>query len=64
MTTIMKSIHKLESSFDKRAQHFAFHHPFLAYLAIFIGIPIFILLAVTVSTTLIALPIAWIFGWL
>ena len=64
MAAIWKSIHNFEDKFDRCAGHFALHHPFWAFLAMFIGIPIFILIAVAVSTTLIALPIAWIFGWL
>ena len=64
MAAIWKSIHNFEDKFDRCAEHFALHHPFWAFLAMFIGIPIFILIAVAVSTTLIALPIAWFFGWL
>lgn len=60
MAAIWKSIHNFEDKFDRCAEHFALHHPFWAFLAMFIGIPIFILIAVAVSTTLIALPIAWI----
>ena len=55
MAAILKSIHNFE---DKLC------HPFWAFLAMFIGIPLFILIAVAGSTTLIALPIAWSFGWL
>lgn len=64
MTAIIELIHKFEAAFDRKAERFAFHHPYLAFLAMFIGMPIFILIAVAVSTTLIALPMAWIFGWL
>ena len=64
MRAILKSIHKFEDKFDRKAGRFALRHPYLAFLAMFIGIPIFILIAVAVSTTLIAMPLAWIFGWL
>ena len=64
MAAILKSIHNFEDKFDRCAERFALRHPYLAFLAMFIGIPIFILIAVAGSTTLIALPIAWIFGWL
>lgn len=64
MAAIWKSIHNFEDKFDRNAECFAFHHPYLAFLAMFIGMPLFILIAVAVSTTLIAIPIAWIFGWL
>ena len=64
MTAIWKSIHNFGDKFDRNAERLAFHHPYLAFIAMFIGMPLFILMEVTVSTTLIALPIAWIFGWL
>lgn len=64
MTAILKSIYKVEKHFDKSTERFALHHPYLTLLAMFIGMPIFILLAVTVCTTLAALPFALIFGWL
>ena len=64
MAAILKSIHNFEDKFDRCAERFALCHPFWAFLAMFIGMPLFILIAVAVSTTLIALPIAWIFGWL
>lgn len=64
MTTVMKSIHKMEKRFDERAERFAFHHPYLACLVMFIGVPSFILIAVAATTMLITFPVAWIFGWL
>ena len=64
MAAIWKSIHSFEDKFDRCAKRLALRHPYLAFLAIFIGIPLFILIAVAVSTTLIAIPIAWIFEWL
>ncbi len=64
MTAILKSFHRFEEKFDKQAERFAFHHPFLSFLIMFIGMPIFILLSVSLCTTLIALPMALIFGWL
>lgn len=64
MTAIIKSIHKLENKFNKKAECFMFHHPRLAFLAIFIGMPIFILSTVAVSAIFIVFPVAWFFGWL
>lgn len=64
ISKIFKSIHNFENKFNRSAERFAFHHPYLAFFAMFIGMPIFILIAVAASTTLIMLPIAWIFGWL
>lgn len=63
MTTLIKSIHKYEDNFEKKAERFTFHHPYFAFLALFIGMPIFTLIAVAASTTVIALPLSLIFGW-
>ena len=38
MSSILKSIHKLEDRFDNRAERFAFRHPHAAVLAMFIGL--------------------------
>ena len=64
MKAILKSIRNFEDKFDRIAERFTFHHPYLAFLAMFIGMPIFILIAVFISTVVIIFPIAWIFGWL
>lgn len=64
MTAIIKSIHKFEDDFDRKAEQFAFHHPYIAFVMMFIGIPLFTLMEVAASTTVLILPIAWILGWL
>ena len=64
MTALLKSIHKFEDKFDRRAEHFVFRHPYLAFLAMFIGMPLFILATVAAYITVITLPLALIFGWL
>lgn len=64
MAVIVKAVHKFESSFDRKVEQFACAHPFLAFLAIVVGIPIFILCTVFVCTILITLPFSLIFGWL
>lgn len=64
MTAIFKSIQKFENHFDKYAKSFVFYHPYLAFFAMFIGLPIFILFSVSFCTTLIALPLSLIFGWI
>ena len=50
MSSILKSIHKLE-------ERFAFRHPHAAVLAMFIGLPVFILAAVSLLTVLVTLPV-------
>lgn len=62
--SITKSIRKFEREFDLRAERFLWKHPFLGFLSIFVGMPIFVLICVCISTTVIALPIAWFFGFL
>ncbi|MDO5416246.1 MAG: hypothetical protein Q4F29_03510 [Lachnospiraceae bacterium] len=64
MTVIGKTFHKWENRFDKGAERFVFHHPYFAFLAMFVGLPIFILGAVTTCTMAAVLPLALIFGWL
>lgn len=56
--------HRLEQRFDRCAERFAFHHPCAALFAMFIGIPVLILLAVTASTLILSFPMAYLFGWL
>ena len=48
----------------RKAERFAFHHRYIAFVMMFIGIPLFTLMAVAASTTVLMLPIAWILGWL
>ncbi|MFR1832709.1 MAG: hypothetical protein ACLSX5_06090 [Lachnospiraceae bacterium] len=64
MMDVKKSIVRLQNRFDKTAERFAFRHPYGAFLAMFVGVPLFALLAVSISTVCVTLPIAWIFGWL
>lgn len=63
MTAITKSFHKFAFRFDSRAQRFVLHHPNLAAVVMFIGLPIFILLVVSAGTLLITLPISLLLGW-
>ncbi len=64
MMSIKKSIDEWTNRFDKRAEMFAFHHPYLAYFVMFIVMPVLVLVAVFIGTVIIALPMAWIMGWL
>lgn len=61
MAAIWQSIHEFEDKFDRCAGRFALRHPFLAFLAMFIGMPVFILLSVAAATMLIAIPVTWLF---
>lgn len=61
---IAKTIRIYEHRFDVKVGNFISRHPLLGFLLIFVGMPLFILLCVCVSTVVIAFPMAWLFGWL
>lgn len=61
---LMKSIRRAEHAFDARAEKFIWKHPFLGFLALFVGMPVFILVCVCISTVVLTFPAAWLFGWL
>lgn len=63
MTALINSIHKMGEKFDRKAESFAFHHPLLAFWAMFLGMPVVILMVVSVCTMAIGLPVAALMGW-
>ena len=50
MTAILRAFREAEERFDRRAEYFASHHPVMAFWAMFVGIPLFILMTVSAST--------------
>lgn len=64
MEEVMEKIKKRELEIDNSAENFLFHHPFIGCFLITIGVPAFILLAVTICITVIMLPISYFVGWL
>lgn len=64
MSKLLKFIQIVKSNFDASVEHFFFHHPYLGFFIGFIGIPIYIFCAVTISTTVIMLPLSFLFGWI
>ena len=58
MTDLIIFAHK----FERKAEGFTFHHPYLVSFSLFIGIPIFTLTAVAACTVMIALPFSIAFG--
>ena len=60
MTAFIKSMQKAEKKIDRCAERFIWRHPLLGLLAMFIGVPVFILLAVASSTILLTLPFVWL----
>ena len=61
MEGVLKSICRIEKKFDRQAARFTNRH--LAFGAMFIGMPILLLLTVSVSTVIITMPLACLFGW-
>lgn len=64
MFTLIKSVSRFETHIDASIERFIFHHKFLGFLMIFIGMPLVTLATVCVCTTIIIMPIAFLFGWL
>lgn len=64
MITIRRKLKHWENQFDKKAEEFAFKHPYLAFLIVFIGVPAFTLTAVLAVTAIVTLPIAALLGWM
>ena len=63
MTALKKRMSHLENQADACMEGFVFHHKFLGFLMIFVGMPLVTLLAVYICTMLIALPLSLAFGW-
>ena len=53
MLTFLKRVSRFETHVDDAMEKFVFHHKFLGFLMIFIGMPLAILAAVCVCTTMI-----------
>lgn len=64
MTTFCKEIHDIKTRLEQCRRHFVCAHRFLAFLVVFMGLPVLVLASVAAGAALIALPFAWIFGWL
>lgn len=64
MRDCINCIHRFKNWFEQMTSYVILYHPFVAYLFMFIGIPFFIIVAISVCTAIITIPIAWLFGWL
>lgn len=62
MFTFRKRVSRFENHVDDAMDKFIFHHKFLGLLMIFIGMPLAILTAVCVCSTMITLLITFLFG--
>ncbi|MDO5396692.1 MAG: hypothetical protein Q4G33_02075 [bacterium] len=58
MKNILQTINKFEKHLDERAERFFFRHPNLAFLFMLVVLPLLVLLAVTVTTFIIAIPVS------
>ena len=63
MTALKKRMSHWENQMDTCMEWFVFHHKFLGFLMIFVGMPLVTLLAVCICTMIIALPLSLVFGW-
>lgn len=57
MTRIRKPFQKLENKYHAKVQIFIRRHPCLAFLIMFVGIPLATLIIVCLCITMITLPI-------
>lgn len=62
MFTFIKRVSRFENQVNDAMEKFMFHHKFLGLLMIFLGMPLAILTAVCVCTTMITLLITFLFG--
>ena len=63
MRAILKSFHRIEETFDRKAESFALRHPFLAFWVMFVGMPVMLLLTVSLSTMVLVMPFHYLLGW-
>lgn len=63
MLTLRKRISRVGTRIDASLETFIIHHKLLGALLIFIGVPLLTLAAVCACTTILALPVALLFGW-
>lgn len=64
MFALIKRVSRFETHIDASIERFVFHHRFLGFLLIFVGIPLATLATVCACATMIALPIAFMLGWM
>lgn len=64
MFTFRKRVSRFENHMDDSIKKFVFHHQFLGLCMVFVGMPLFTLAAICVCTAMVALPLAFLFGWI
>ncbi len=64
MFALINRVSHFEKYIDSSIEKFIFHHKFLGFLMIFIGMPLITLAAVCVCATIVMVSVAYLFGWL
>lgn len=64
MFALINRVSHFEKHIDASIEKFIFHHKFLGFLMIFIGMPLITLAAVCVCATIVMVSVACLFGWL
>lgn len=59
-----RHVTRLEKWFDTSIEGLIACHQVLGFVTIFVGMPLLVLLAVCAGTTIVMLPLAWVFGWM
>ena len=59
MAAIIQVIHRIEHQFDSRTKQFAEHHACLAFLVMFLVLPVCMLLLIVACTMLFMLPLVF-----
>lgn len=63
MTAKLRYARESGSKLEKEISRFANIHPFFYSLCVFIAAPVLLVAAVFAVTVIIALPMAFLFGW-
>lgn len=63
MSVLVNTFHKFEKKFDKCALQLSMRHPYLFFLAIFIGAPLFVLCSVCICTIIITMWVHCVCLW-
>ena len=64
MFSLIKRVSHFERQADASMERFLFHHQFLGFFIVFIGMPLVTLAAVCAGTAMIAFPLAVLFDWI
>lgn len=63
MEKLMKTFRGFQSRLDRKAERFGIRHPYLAFVGIFVGMPVSVLAAVFLCTTAVSALVSWLMGF-